>query len=92
MLRSGEFIRRHGKVHRFSQCIVISGDFIGWSWECLDEWGPFLWLAIPGIVTIAAEISNFEIGAFVTGSIDSTQQAAYVIIFNIAVISYMVWH
>ena len=51
----------------------------------------FLRLAIPGIVTIAAEISNFEVGAFVTGSIDSTQQAIYVIIFNIAVVSFMVW-
>lgn len=64
---------------------------LGWSWECLEEWGLFLRLAIPGIVTIAAEISNFEVGAFVTGSIDSTQQAIYVIIFNIAVISFMVW-
>ena len=51
----------------------------------------FLRLAIPGIVTIAAEISNFEVGAFVTGSIDSAQQAIYVIIFNIAVVSFMVW-
>lgn len=64
---------------------------LGWSRECLEEWGSFLRLAIPGIVTIAAEISNFEIGAFVTGSIDSTEQAVYVIIFNFAVISYMVW-
>ena len=67
------------------QCICT-----GWSWECLSEWGQFLWLAVPGIVTIAAEISNFEAGAFVTGSINSTQQAAYIIMFNIAVMSYMV--
>ena len=65
-------------------------DSLGWSWECLQEWGPFLWLAVPGVVTIAAEMSNFEIGAFVTGSIGTTQQAAYIIMFNIAVISYMV--
>ena len=65
---------------------------LGWSWECLEEWGLFLRLAIPGIVTIAAEISNFEIGAFVSGSIDNTQQAVYVIIFNIAVVSFMVRH
>jgi len=92
MLRSEEFIRRHGKVQLGSLSVFSSQVILGWSWECLDEWGPFLWLAIPGIITIAAEISNFEIGAFVTGSIDSTQQAAYVIIFNIAVISYMVWY
>jgi len=68
-----------------SQCLCT-----GWSWECLDEWGQFLWLAVPGIVTIAAEIANFEAGAFITGSIDGTQQAAYIIMFNIAIISYMV--
>ncbi|XP_065915257.1 multidrug and toxin extrusion protein 1-like isoform X2 [Dysidea avara] len=62
----------------------------GWSWDCLDEWGMFLKLAIPGTITIAAEISNFEIGAFVTGSVNETQQAAYIIMFNIAVMCYMV--
>ena len=50
----------------------------------------FLKLAIPGTITIAAEISNFEIGAFVTGSVNETQQAAYIIMFNIAVMCYMV--
>lgn len=56
----------------------------------MDEWGTFLRLAIPGTVTIAAEIANFEIGAFVTGSVSETQQAAYIIMFNIAVMCYMV--
>jgi len=64
---------------------------LGWSWECLDEWGTFLKLAVPGTITVAAEISNFEIGAFVTGSVNETQQAAYIIMFNIAVMCYMVW-
>ena len=71
----------------YYQAFVTSS---GWSWECLEEWGQFLWLAVPGIITVAAEISNFETGAFVTGSIDGTQQAAYIIMFNIGVISYMV--
>lgn len=75
--------------YNFTNCKVLFL-CLGWSWDCLEEWGPFLWLAIPGIVTLAAEMTNFEIGAFVTGSIDSTQQAAYVVMFNIAVISYMV--
>ena len=90
MLKLEGFTRRHGKVLFDFTCHVIARTSLGWSWECLEQWGQFLWLAIPGIVTIAAEISNFETGAFVTGSIDGTQQAAYVIMFNVAIISYMV--
>jgi len=40
---------------------------------------------------VAAEISIFKIEAFVIGSINETQQAAYIIMFNISVMWYMVW-
>ena len=54
----------------------------GFSLESLEEWKEFLWLAIPGLILISGEWWTFEIGSFVTGSIDGVQLAAYNIVLN----------
>ena len=51
--------------------------YVGISWESLEEWKEFLWLAIPGLFMVCAEWWAFEIGTFVTGSVSGTQLAAY---------------
>ena len=61
---------------RCSYMFVIC-TYVGISWESLEEWKEFLWLAIPGLFMVCAEWWAFEIGTFVTGSVSGTQLAAY---------------
>ncbi|XP_065908684.1 multidrug and toxin extrusion protein 1-like [Dysidea avara] len=56
----------------------------GLNWNCLKEWKPYLWLAIPGVFMVCGEWWTFEIGGFVTGSVDGVQLAAYTITLNLA--------
>ena len=62
----------------------------GFSLESLKEWKEFLWLAIPGVILISGEWWTFEIGSFVTGSIDGVQLAAYNIVLNIIATGFVV--
>ena len=55
----------------------------GLSWDALKEWKPFLRLAISGVFMVCAEWWAFEIGGFVTGSVDGSQLAAYTITLNL---------
>ena len=64
--------------------IVLAFYIIGLDWGSLKEWKPFLWLAIPGVFIVCGEWWTFEIGGFVTGSIDGVQLAAYTITLNLA--------
>jgi len=57
---------------------------IGLNWNSLKEWKPYLWLAIPGVFMVCGEWWTFEIGGFVTGSVDGVQLAAYTITLNLA--------
>ena len=57
--------------------------YTGFSWESLEEWKKFLWLAIPGLFMVCAEWWAFEIGSFVTGSISELQLATYTIALNL---------
>ena len=58
--------------------------------ESLVEWKEFLWLAVPGLILISGEWWTFEIGSFVSGSIDGVQLAAYNIVLNIMSTGYVV--
>ena len=62
----------------------------GFSWEALEEWKEFLWLGIPGMVIFCAEWLAFEIGSFVSGSVDDTQLAAFTITFNLIALLFIV--
>ena len=55
----------------------------GFSSESLEEWKEFLWLAIPGMFVVGGEWWAYEIGSFVTGSVDGVQLAAFTITLNI---------
>jgi len=39
----------------------------GWSTDCLYEWRIYLKLAVPGLVGLVIEWSNFEIGTLLSG-------------------------
>uniref|UniRef100_A0A3P8W959 Multidrug and toxin extrusion protein n=1 Tax=Cynoglossus semilaevis TaxID=244447 RepID=A0A3P8W959_CYNSE len=61
----------------------------GWSLDCLQEWGPFIRLAIPSMLMLCLEWWMFEIGGFLSGVISETELAAQSIIYQMAVIAYM---
>ncbi|CAH1777792.1 unnamed protein product [Owenia fusiformis] len=39
----------------------------GWSVECLQEWGVFFYLALPGLAMMGIEFWNYELGTFLSG-------------------------
>ena len=49
-----------------------------------------LWLAIPGVFVVGGEWWSYEIGSFVTGSIDGVQLAAFTITLNIVSTGFVV--
>lgn len=42
----------------------------GWSWECLQDWGPFFRLAVPSMLMLCIEWWAYEIGSFLVGTWD----------------------
>eukprot|EP00731_Ephydatia_muelleri_P014796 Em0008g516a len=61
----------------------------GWTWEALEDWWPFIKLAIPGLLMIGLEWWSYEIGGFVLGTIDKTQQAIHLNLLNINAILFL---
>ncbi|XP_068590805.1 multidrug and toxin extrusion protein 1-like isoform X1 [Cebidichthys violaceus] len=61
----------------------------GWSQDCLQEWGPFIKLAIPSMLMLCLEWWMFEIGGFLAGVISEVELGAQSIAYELAVIAYM---
>ncbi|KAM8879768.1 multidrug and toxin extrusion protein 1-like isoform 2-T2 [Spinachia spinachia] len=61
----------------------------GWSMDCLQEWGPFVQLAIPSMLMLCLEWWTFEIGGFLAGLISEAELGAQSIVYEVAVIAYM---
>ncbi|KAM7393655.1 hypothetical protein PAMP_020512 [Pampus punctatissimus] len=61
----------------------------GWSLDCLQEWGPFIKLAIPSMLMLCLEWWMFEVGAFLAGIISETELGAQSIVYELAAIAYM---
>ncbi|KAM4045440.1 multidrug and toxin extrusion protein 2-like [Anomaloglossus baeobatrachus] len=60
----------------------------GWSKDCLQEWGPYMSLAIPSMLMLCIEWWSLEIGAFLAGLISVVQlggQAAMMQLVTMAV-------
>ncbi|XP_064605845.1 multidrug and toxin extrusion protein 1-like [Liolophura sinensis] len=62
----------------------------GWSWEALEQWGQFLYLAVAGLIMIAIEWWSFEIGLFLNGIIGEVELGATSVVFQLEQIIYMV--
>ena len=41
---------------------------LGWSRECLQDWGPFFRLAVPSMLMLCVEWWAYEIGSFLVGT------------------------
>uniref|UniRef100_UPI003AAAEBDD multidrug and toxin extrusion protein 1-like n=1 Tax=Centroberyx gerrardi TaxID=166262 RepID=UPI003AAAEBDD len=61
----------------------------GWSLDCLQEWGPFIKLAIPSMLMICLEWWMFEVGGFLAGVISEVELAAQSVVYELATIAYM---
>ncbi|KAG7486117.1 multidrug and toxin extrusion protein 1-like [Solea senegalensis] len=62
----------------------------GWSLDCLQEWGPFIKLAIPSMLMLCLEWWMFEIGGFLAGVISETELGAQSVGYELAVVAYMI--
>ncbi|XP_059511335.1 multidrug and toxin extrusion protein 1-like isoform X2 [Stegostoma tigrinum] len=62
----------------------------GWSTDCLQEWGPFLQLAIPSMAMTCIEWWTYQIGTFLVGLINEVQLGAHAIVYQTLTIAYMV--
>ncbi|KAK0153846.1 Multidrug and toxin extrusion protein 1 [Merluccius polli] len=78
-----------------SLCIYINcrglhkATWQGWSWECLQEWGPFIKLAIPSMLMMCLEWWMFEVGGFLAGIISEEELGAQSIVYELATLAYM---
>ncbi|XP_039632952.1 multidrug and toxin extrusion protein 1-like [Perca fluviatilis] len=61
----------------------------GWSKDCLQEWGPFLHLAIPSMLMYCLEWWLYEIAGFLAGIISEVELGAQSIVYELAVIASM---
>ncbi|XP_032177951.1 multidrug and toxin extrusion protein 2-like isoform X1 [Mustela erminea] len=61
----------------------------GWTWDCFQEWGSYIQLAIPSMFMVCIEWWTFEIGTFLAGLISVTELGAQAIIYELASAAYM---
>ncbi|XP_072446064.1 multidrug and toxin extrusion protein 1-like isoform X2 [Chiloscyllium punctatum] len=61
----------------------------GWTMDCLQEWGPFLRLAIPSMFMFCIELWAYEMGSFLAGLISQVELGAQSIIFQVLTVLYM---
>ncbi|XP_042298295.1 multidrug and toxin extrusion protein 1 [Sceloporus undulatus] len=61
----------------------------GWTWDCLQDWGSFMRLALPSMLMMCIEWWTFEIGSFLSGMISVVELGAQSIIYELATIAYL---
>ncbi|XP_018102406.1 multidrug and toxin extrusion protein 2 isoform X1 [Xenopus laevis] len=62
----------------------------GWSWDCLQEWGSFIRLAIPSMLMMCIEWWSFEIGGFLAGLVSVTELGGQAIMLELATTAYII--
>ncbi|XP_003362502.2 multidrug and toxin extrusion protein 2 isoform X9 [Equus caballus] len=62
----------------------------GWSSRCLQDWGPFLSLAVPSMLMICLEWWAYEIGSFLMGLLSVLDLSAQAVIYEVATVIYMI--
>lgn len=61
----------------------------GWSWDCLQDWGPFIQLGVPSMLMHCLEWWLYEVAGFLAGLISETELAAQSVAYQLGAISYM---
>lgn len=61
----------------------------GWTWECLEDWGQYISLALFGMLMICIEWWSFEVGIILTGIKGATELGAQTIMAQFDTLYYM---
>ncbi|CAI5679140.1 unnamed protein product [Oreochromis niloticus] len=61
----------------------------GWSLDCLQEWGPFVQLAVPSMLMLCLEWWMFQVGGFLAGVISEAELGAQSVTYQLASLAYM---
>uniref|UniRef100_H3C2P8 Solute carrier family 47 member 3 n=1 Tax=Tetraodon nigroviridis TaxID=99883 RepID=H3C2P8_TETNG len=61
----------------------------GWSKACLQDWGPYISLAIPGMAMMCVEWWTYEIGSFLAGLINEVELGAQAIVYHLETIAFI---
>uniref|UniRef100_A0A665XBT7 Solute carrier family 47 member 3 n=1 Tax=Echeneis naucrates TaxID=173247 RepID=A0A665XBT7_ECHNA len=61
----------------------------GWSTDCLQDWGPFLRVALPSMLMHCLEWWLYEIAGFLAGIVSEVELGAQSIVYELAAIAYM---
>ncbi|XP_035654937.1 multidrug and toxin extrusion protein 1-like isoform X2 [Oncorhynchus keta] len=61
----------------------------GWSRDCLQEWGPFLYLAVPSMLMMCLEWWTYEIGVFMAGFIGEAELGAMSALYQVSSVTFM---
>ncbi|MBN3300395.1 S47A1 protein, partial [Amia calva] len=61
----------------------------GWSTECLQEWGPFIHLAIPSTLMMCLEWWTFELGGFLTGLVSEVELGSQSVLHHLSTTAYI---
>uniref|UniRef100_A0A8C4QVU0 Multidrug and toxin extrusion protein n=1 Tax=Eptatretus burgeri TaxID=7764 RepID=A0A8C4QVU0_EPTBU len=62
----------------------------GWTMKCLEDWWPFMRLAIPSTMMICLEWWVYEISTILAGILGKVEQAAQSTIYQLTTISYTI--
>lgn len=62
----------------------------GWSLACLQDWGPFLTLAVPSMLMNCLEWWLYEITGFLAGIISELELGAQSVVYQLAALAYTV--
>ncbi|KAI8070380.1 mate-domain-containing protein [Gongronella butleri] len=62
----------------------------GWTRECLDDWKPFIKLALPGVIAVSVEWWTFEITALAASYLSTIDLAAQSILLTSASATYTI--
>ena len=76
------FIQLYHSLYTVLGTIIQYSYYLGWSWESLEEWGPFLKLGIPGMIMLFLEWATFEVSVFIAGTINEVELAINGILSN----------
>uniref|UniRef100_A0A8D1NGJ6 Multidrug and toxin extrusion protein n=1 Tax=Sus scrofa TaxID=9823 RepID=A0A8D1NGJ6_PIG len=63
---------------------------LGWSCQCLQDWGPFFSLAVPSMLMTCIEWWAYEIGSFLMGLLSVLDLSAQAVIYEVATVTYMI--
>ncbi|XP_048008550.1 multidrug and toxin extrusion protein 1-like isoform X2 [Megalobrama amblycephala] len=77
-------------LYVYIQCMGLhKATWDGWSRDCLQEWGAFIYLALPSMLMLCVDWWTFEIGGFLAGLISEVELGAQSVIYELASIMNM---